>query len=315
MDIARFGPRFLGFGTKWNQKFLVSKMAEQGAARAVLVQAAIELGLGVWQAGQNVETALTAAGYTRTVIDGVLNYIRDDPETAAREADLTQQSYSQGSMSSQTTKKARLGGTRRSTIPVAPKVKKYVKKCMDKLVEVKYYQGTMAITDISASGTVHGGTLSSIQQGDGDSQRDGNIVKLKSYSFRFDISDAISANSIVRVILVWDKQCNGANGTVADVLATTASNSGYNHDLVVGHGGGRFNILFDKTYTLRPSIATTSTVQHVTGSVNLEGKHARYDANAGAVTDLTSGNIFWIFIGSGATADMAGYQTIKFVDN
>lgn len=211
---------------------------------------------------------------------------------------------------------------RRSTIPVAPSVRKFVNKCMNKLVEKKYLTVTAGTIIPGSSGTVIGSGLETITQGTTDSQRIGNYINLDYITVRGNISDSTVAgpppNGYMRLILLYDTAGNGVAPVTADILELTSIFAPMNHDTVAGVGGSRFKIL--KTQTIQLSqqtyIAGVNTTQVVpfTLYANLKGKKTRYDASASAGTDVVSGYIYLLAIGSNATIQCYSVYDIGYND-
>lgn len=277
-------------------------------ARAAAVQAALAAGLGAWRAGENIADVMRAAEFSENLITGVLNYISQDPETAAREADSLPDLMATSTSQS---KRARFTTARRSTIPVAKSVKKYVKGCMDRILEVKYFEDTISQTNINTT-VVDAATVSNIVQGDADTTRDGNTIHLKALQVKGYWADTAAA--VCRLILLIDHQPNGAAPAVTDVLSAATVSSGYNHNLVVGSGGSRFKILSDKRANLVPPFSGGATQELVLmswkGSVPI-----RYSASTGAVGDMASNNVVLVWISTTPTVDFVGNLVIMYTDN
>lgn len=275
--------------------------------RAALVGAALEAGLTAWRAGESVETVLTLGGYTRNVIDGVVNYIAQDPAGAAREADTMTPAGKRG----------RYGGVTglKKKVPVAPSVKKYVKNCMERLSEKKYVTVTgRSLTNIPTSGSTLALGLEGIIQGTSDSTRTGNMIHTKSLATRLSFSD--SSCGWVRVTLVWDHQCNGTLGSVTDVFTAAAPDSTFNANTVRGHGGGRFTIVDDRVLTVQPTVSGATTfVQYNHVWKKPASATVVYNASTGAVTDLTSNNCFIVAISNNGTIDCGGQVQWEYDDN
>lgn len=249
---------------------------------------------------------LDAAGYAKYVVDAVHEYIK-----GASAPELEANSQSQGE--EMAPKRARTEGSFTKSVkkvPVAPSVKKYVKKCMDRVLEDKYKTTDASYTNIPIAGATFADTLL-ITQGITDSTRIGNNIRVKSFTLKGFFSDSVA--NVVRIILAWDRQCNGATAAVTDILATGAVNSQYNSDYVVGQGGNRFDIITDKRYVIQPTVATQSDYQLYQYTWN-GNKVVHYDGTAGTVADVVSNNLVFLYIADSATTDFAGNIKIKYVD-
>lgn len=285
------------------------KTADLGA-RATVLGAALTAGRRAWRAGEDVQTVLTGLGYARSVVEGVLSYLG-----TTGEPELTQAS-SQDSMASEASMgvrpKRQRTGARRSTIPVSKSVKKYVKKCFDRLVDDKYYSVAAADSTTATTGTVSSqGICYSIVQGTTDQNRIGNHIRIKELSFKGHWLDTVP--NVGRMIVVWDKQPNGAHPAFTDILLAADYNSPYNHDNVIGCGGQRFNILWDQRVVIEPQITAQGNRKLFSGKIKLD-KVVTYDASANAVTDLVTGNILFAYISGAATLDWAIYANVCYVD-
>jgi len=88
-------------------------------------------------------------------------------------------------------------------------------------VEAKYVD-TAGSGTISTGGVI--GILSLIAQGNTDQQRSGNQIKGKSIQIKIDITRNVSAvSNRVKIMLLCDKEYDGANPTIANVLQTTGN--------------------------------------------------------------------------------------------
>lgn len=112
------------------------------------------------------------------------------------------------------------------------------------LGEKKYLYGTV-ITGTTASGTVT--SLSTIAQGDGDSQRDGDQITVSSMEIRgfmYPDQPAGANNQVFRMIIFQWLLSDLTPPVVNDVLLLAEYTSLYNHDKRY-----QFRILYDKTYS------------------------------------------------------------------
>ncbi len=165
-----------------------------------------------------------------------------------------------------------------------------------------------AITD-TASNT----NLTLLVQGDTTNTRDGSQVKFTSIRFSYFLKvNASSLNNLVRVMLVHDKQTNGAQASATDVLQDAtpidAITSAYNIDNV-----SRFHILYDKVHALSNG-GTSAIHRTIHKKLNLK---VRYDGNAGDVTDLSQDSIFLILVADQVTNDPTiSFQIrLRYLDN
>lgn len=290
------------------------KTGDQGAHVAgALTAAALAVGRNAYYAGENIERAVTVAGYSTAIARGVYEYFTRVPE-------LQQQSQSQDmSSSGQQYKRGRYydaykGKGRRQTIPVAPSVKTYVKRCMGRLVEKKYVDGTVTFTNATAAGTVAANYLCGIQLGTADSSRIGNNIRVTRIWVRGEWSmDGSFARGDCRIVAGWDRQPNGAAPTNTNIVAQSVPYGPFNHDYVVGHGGSRFEIVSDQRKVWNLQIAASG--MYFPYKMFWKGnKIVRFGGNAGTVADMVQNNFFIVMQDPNAVNDFAGYITIEYED-
>lgn len=160
-----------------------------------------------------------------------------------------------------------------------------------KFLDTTYSQGSDDAGQILGSANL-------IAQGAGESQRVGRKVMLKKISIRGYVQSANTANQndYVRLICYLDKQCNGANAAVTDILETDAINSFNNLA-----NKSRFKILRDMKFSSK-DYSTTGQVfmpfeENIKCNIPLE-----FDGATGAITEIRSNNIGFLLIGQQDTA-------------
>ncbi len=189
-----------------------------------------------------------------------------------------------------------------------------IARSVKSLLNVEYKQKSNAAQSLAITDTASAVQLVALSQGDTAITRDGSQVKFTSLRFSYFIKIHASAlNTMVRVMIVHDKQTNQAQATATDVLQDStpvdAIVSPYNIDNV-----SRFRILYDKVHGLS-SVGSTSCVQRtIHKKLNLK---VRYDGNAGNVTDLTQDSIFLILVSDEATNDptISHQLRLRYLDN
>jgi len=159
-------------------------------------------------------------------------------------------------------------------------------------------------------------------QGTGDSERIGNKITVKSIQFRGNIlysPATVATGTIVDMYIVLDRQCNGAAAAVTDVFTSANLSVALRNTTNLS----RFQILWHGQYVLQPQ--TNNTAVTVVGAVVLPFSMykkcnipIKYDASAGAITDLTSNNIFLIAGSDGNSDDIVacvGTARLAFTDD
>lgn len=164
--------------------------------------------------------------------------------------------------------------------------------------------------DISSSAQVlNAGALVNmvaISQGDGDGQRTGNSIFVRSFNMKASIDHNPVGDIIqkVRVMLVIDKQQLGdTNPSASDVLDTTGTTNAP-FSMLNDSTVGRFTILKSRLYT----VTTERPVQLVNWNINLR-HHVRY--NGSATTDIQKGGIYLLTIGDVATNPPTMHRFIR----
>jgi len=279
--------------------------------------AALAAATAAWRAGTDVQTALQQAGYAYEVVVGLSQYFQS---ASVPELELLSQSTEPEMSSSKRARTSSSGSAvtsayaRRRSPPVAPSVKKYVKGCMDRLLEVKTLTETQAgsVTPTTA-GAVRTLCLPSITQGDGDSNREGNIIHVKLVRIRYFATDTVA--SFLRLIIFVDHQQNGTTPGVTQVLNQASYLSLYNPERVVGNGGARYKILYDATHVITPELAATASLTGlVTKQIRLN-MPVTYLGNAGTDADIGTNGLFLLAISSSNTCTYQYAPQIIYTDN
>lgn len=158
----------------------------------------------------------------------------------------------------------------------ALKLAQHVKTLIN--VEHKFIDVEEAGFTVTNSGQVF--LLTGIEQGDGESQRNGDKVKLTSNSMKMNLEINGTTAGIVRVLLVNDKVSKGVAPTFGELLQEQTIIGHYNPD----NCPSRFKILSDKLVTLssdnpQPVITLYDKLYHHITFTNTSATQA--DANTG----------------------------------
>lgn len=270
--------------------------------------AAFALGLEAWRQGNDVYQALSQAGYVATVAAGLASYFSSG--TYVEEPPpLTQ--VSQGDEEGMSAKRARISS---SSQAVAPGVKKYVKGCMDRLVEEKAFPLSVQSGTSGTTGTVSRVGIADIVQGTTSQTRLGDIIHLQRLVFNWYAYDTVAAT--VRVILFVDRQANGTTPSATGVLNQATVTGPYSATDVIGYGGGRYKILSDESVTINPTIAAAGWESRlIKKEIKLAGMPVIYSASTGAVTDVSKNNIWVLHISDNNTSTFVRSSMIYYRDN
>lgn len=204
--------------------------------------------------------------------------------------------------------------TEGSSATVAPAVKKYVKKCMDgRLLEDKITLIGPSTVVPGTSGAVFSLGVPLIVEGTGDSNRTGNIIKIKSFHFEYFTYDAASHQQ--RVVVFRDTQANGTTPTITDVLASANVISPFNRGNVKQLGGSRYDILSDELVVVNLQVAATNAVSGRHKKWYKGGFPVKFLNSTGVATDVATNNLWVAVVANNGTSTIAYNGTIKFTDN
>lgn len=265
--------------------------------RNALVAGALEVGRRAWQAGQNVEDAIRAAGFAQDIASYVSQLTNEPLE---------------GEMSSKRARPYSQEGMTFSTSKVPKPVRRYVKKTIDRLQDDKYNAIQISDSAVATTGVVATGPLTSIVQGTTDSTRIGNHIRVKHITMKGSCSDTVP--NMMRVIVAWDRQPNGALPAWTDICSNASVHSIYNHDNVVGCGGQRFTILYDRRVVINPNDTSLNDYNLVGYHNKKQNKVVTYDASTSSITDMVTNNLVVAYIAHANTADFLAFVEVCFVD-
>jgi hypothetical protein len=183
------------------------------------------------------------------------------------------------------------------------------------VVEKKYLDLTFN-AGAATAGVTSGGFLFPITVGSTPNQRVGNKITVTNFNLQGEVSNGIGANNFQssrhRVILFWDKQCNGLAATVLDVLKTATVDSFRNLDQV-----SRFVIVKDKFYTTHTPAMLAAGSAETCAPVKLSWKGAmtvNYGATGGVISDIRSMNLGVIVISDLSSGNFSFNCRTKYVD-
>jgi len=124
------------------------------------------------------------------------------------------------------------------------------------------------------------------------------------------VKNASSNQTMIRVALVLDRQCNGASITLSELYADKAS-----HPIISPlklNFANRFRVLWTRVIILNDDkpegvIMKTFRMNH----------HIFYNGNSGTIADLTSKNLAFVIFSNETTNSptMTYYSRVRFIDN
>ncbi|AUM61921.1 capsid [uncultured virus] len=199
--------------------------------------------------------------------------------------------------------------------------------------ELKYIDNSSwgYVTTPSGSFTL----LNALLQGAAPKQRIGQRINMRSIHLKMTMTGpgygaanaAYALYGYIRVMLVLDLQPNSQTMTLANLLEDTATGIGVMSSINMDNAA-RFKVLFDKRYMLTPStiIAAANFLQTTTNGtiydeVYLKLSHEAYyaDTNAGDITDIKTGALFLVTVGSNPDVNeqpgISFFARLRYTDN
>jgi len=184
--------------------------------------------------------------------------------------------------------------------------------------ELKFFDTTLAAT-VATTGGVVNPNLVIIPTGDGQSNRDGRLITIKSIGIKGFVQipsqAAVGATSdVCRIMVIQDTQANGAAFNVGNVLAQTTWLGMMNLE-----NGSRFKVLQDKSYTLQCTGGLAAATFEATKQWGFYMRCSIpiiYDASAatGAITSQRTNSIAVLIISEGGFASVQYQARVRFTE-
>ncbi len=179
-------------------------------------------------------------------------------------------------------------------------------------VEYKILDSTFSLAAVADSIGIT--QLTNLSQGDTTITRDGSQIKITSAYLTLAFKmNASATNTLIRCMLVHDKQTNQAIYVGADLLNdATVGGDNVMSPLNIDNKR-RFHVLMDKVFSVSAGAQQTHFIKFYK-KLNIP---IRYDANVGDITDLTSSSLSLVTVSSEVTNDptITGKVRLRFVDN
>lgn len=175
----------------------------------------------------------------------------------------------------------------------------------DNEIEIKYVG---ASSTYSFESTTTGNLLNGIASGTNDNQRIGNIVQPIKLDVNIQIqqiyySSLTNINNPIRLLIVWDKQCNGNLPLLSDCLDTATVESLKNLN-----NRDRFVNIID--YTCNPLISgtingtsTIITTKNKHFSIDLTDLKQTFGSNGSNIADIKTGSLVAFYIANEVSAN------------
>ncbi len=177
-----------------------------------------------------------------------------------------------------------------------------------------------------ANSTTTAGTISEdllvIEQGVAENQRVGRKIWIRQINMRIVLGLGVQATAVgggsiqTRLMLIHDKQCNGALPTVLDVLETADQLSYRNLA-----NAARFTVLKDKLVTLQPPSGAGDGAANDFSQALRIYKYSKkcnipisFSGTTGAIAQKTTGNVFVLAIASNTLGTWTSALRFRFTD-
>jgi len=203
----------------------------------------------------------------------------------------------------------------RKRVPRISTLNKKIKRIEDTR-ELKYNDTVLSNSNVDDAGNLT--LLNGVANGDQQFQRTGAEVQSTSIQIRgyFSNNSLEIAGTIYRMIIFWDRQCNGAapllvstsNSTPGLLYATTGGES-VNYPFMY-ETNDRFRVIYDKRFVINPRLVGSTT----TGDTDAVGvmrllfkkkiklnRRVKYDDINASVSDINT-NSLWVAFLSNDTA-------------
>ncbi len=192
--------------------------------------------------------------------------------------------------------------------------------------EVKFKDTTMDDAAIGTTGTLQTGPLT-IAEGTDDDQRVGRKIVLTKLQYRYTLTivqttDGESSNDVVRVMVLLDKQCNGAVPTISGASGILTADT-FDAYMQLANSG-RFTVLMNRWHVMNSTAAVGD------GTTNEYGQNSKffqwhknvnipieYDTSAttGVITTIRSNNIQVVVWSLEGNCKMVSLFRIRYTDH
>ncbi len=214
----------------------------------------------------------------------------------------------------------RTRGRKRKAVSSYRRIKKYAR--FNPQMELKFFDVDKNQTPVSATGNITT-SIVIIAQGVTESTRVGRKITVKKVNITFTVNldqeqdqADIGGGDIIRVIVYCDKQANGADAAVTDILEDALYDSYRNLQ-----NAKRFRIFKDFFMTINRVVAATDGASTSTSplifvppvKVNISmDLPIEYSGVNGAITEMTSNNLAFLYISRNATGSITSSVRVRY---
>lgn len=185
------------------------------------------------------------------------------------------------------------------------KTKKTVKRINQSVKqELRFIDTSLSTVNVTTTPTFI--LLNGMAPGDNNGNREGTSIMMKMLSLKFSMYAGDTAGNVFRVVIIYDKQPNGAQMPEADVFASVGDPT----SLRFWNSRQRYTFVYDKTFALdinRP------TQVKIVKRLNKPVKFGTGGTNG--ISDITKGSLYaFIISDSGATPNpnITGHARISY---
>lgn len=154
--------------------------------------------------------------------------------------------------------------------------------------------------------------LNAIAQGDGESNRDGRKCVLTQVNVAGRVTFAPGAavdGRVVRVMLIWDTQSNGAQLNAEDVMVNTGNISQQFRNLQFSK---RFRVLADKKFTFSQTALGTIMEKQFHIFKKLPNIQVIHNGTTGNISTITDNSLHMIACASGTLTSLSYNSRVRF---
>jgi len=176
-------------------------------------------------------------------------------------------------------------------------------------IEKKFIDSTQAIAALAGSAIL---LMNGVAIGDDYNNRNGREIKMKSIYMRMTGANLVDQESSIRVMLVYDKQPNGAAPAITDILTSADVNAPNNLN-----NKERFITISDKVYTA----STAAKRSWICKKYKRLDTSVQYSGTGATIASIATGAVWLILIpqslstGASTANYVVGYQTrVRFTD-
>lgn len=193
-------------------------------------------------------------------------------------------------------------------VPRVSTINKKIKRIQAK-EELKFIDTYQSATSIPLAGVLQ--LLNGVAEGDDNNNREGREINLTSVQFRGQLlnNPLDITSAVIRMIIFYDLQANGAAPTVATLLDLTTITAAY---LAPYHRDyqKRYKIVYDKTMTITPQTVNTTAggVTTVVNSIDRTirkkrrlGRMVKYSGTGATITSIASNSLYVLFLSDNNT--------------